>query len=484
MLDQSFSAENFFKIFGIENRKGSFNKKLYSQEYLAKHQEAKEKYNNIISYRKLFQGVNAEQMFQSLKVLNEQKDKLDEEKDQILLSELEKASDKINQKSFVFSLSAREWNEKTVYSIEKNNISAFYAMKQLQYNLRKTFKVKQANRFEIVKQVKTILEDNFPKILLRTDIKSFYENIPQSRLKAKIYENPLLSKQSKKLINSLLYEYNKLKADAGIVEEIGSERGIPRGAGISAYLAEFYMRDIDNEIRDLPDVTYYARYVDDIIIIFTPQRKEGQSDYKEIVKSIIESENKYELKLNETKTQTINLIHVPKKDKQNFQFLGYKFTFNLNKFHEVLFSDNKIKKIKKRIFRSFSMYKINKLYNNPSQSKWLLIHQISFLTGNTRLIHNKSNILVGIYYSNNLIADSCPDLIKLDRFLHFAIKRYVVDDAKLLHRLCNYSFQKGFRTRRYVNFKSKRVPDFRSNTKKIKRERASGVEKIISTWKE
>lgn len=33
MLDQSFSLENFKKIFEIENRKGNFESEFYSEEF-------------------------------------------------------------------------------------------------------------------------------------------------------------------------------------------------------------------------------------------------------------------------------------------------------------------------------------------------------------------------------------------------------------------------------------------------------------------
>jgi hypothetical protein len=61
-------------------------------------------------------------------------------------------------------------------------------MKQLQYNVFRTFKVKQANRYQIVKQVKVLLQDKFPKFIIRTDIRSFYENVPQYEL-LKLIEN-------------------------------------------------------------------------------------------------------------------------------------------------------------------------------------------------------------------------------------------------------------------------------------------------------
>ena len=80
----------------------------------------------------------------------------------------------------------------------------FYAIKQLQYNIRKTFKVKQADRYSILKQIKLLLSDNFPKYIIRTDIKSFYESIPQVGLLEKIEQNTLLNYSQRNLLQKLL----------------------------------------------------------------------------------------------------------------------------------------------------------------------------------------------------------------------------------------------------------------------------------------
>ena len=77
-----------------------------------------------------------------------------------------------------------------------------------------------------------------------------------------INDNQLLSPKSKTLIKSLLYSYNEITNQLGLAKE--ERRGIPRGAGISAYLAELFMREIDNKIKRANNVSYYARYVDDI----------------------------------------------------------------------------------------------------------------------------------------------------------------------------------------------------------------------------
>lgn len=484
MLDQSFSLDNLFRIYCIENRKGSFKSSFYSDKYKEKQEESKQRWLELVTFKKNNKGKWKVNQIQKYQDINDAKNKLDKEKESILKNDLKIISDKISNDEFKFTLSEKIHKGKSIYIIgdEGDKMASFFAMKQLQYNIQRTFKVKQANRFEIVKQVKSMLEDNFPKIILRTDIKSFYENVPQKLLKEKIYGNALLNAQSKSLINQLLYLYNNIKREKGIIEERGEEKGIPRGVGVSAYLAELYMRDVDTKIKELSGVTYYARYVDDIIVIFTPNKKTNIRDYKDEVRKVIEDEQ-VGLMLNEEKTP--DPIDFLNGQVDNLQFLGYKFLFNKKKFDHVTFSDNRLRKIKKRILQSVKFYKKNSEVEIIRQKvKWLLIHQISFLTGNTRLVHNKSNILIGIYYSNSLLDKDNPDLMALDQFLRYIINRYVLDDVKLKIRLLNYSFRDGFRTKRYARFKSERVPDFRSKEAKEDRERATGVEKLVATWRD
>jgi len=302
--------------------------------------------------------------------------------------------------------------------------------------------VKQANRFAIINQLNSLLTDNFPKIVLRTDVKSFYESIPHDKLLAKINNNPLLSFLSKKIIWKILKDFLK-ESDAE------KKTGIPRGIGVSAYLAELYMRDIDKEISSMKDVTYYARYVDDIIIIFTPTTNQKAPSYIDEVKSIIELGTG--LTINSTKTKEIDLV------KNNaaweLDFLGYQFEFKNLKFDQIKLTSNKLNKYKSKITKTIQEFILQSKYDSKGARR-LLIHRLNFLTGNTRLENNKANVLVGIYYTNSLLSQPLDDLIALDIFLITEIDLHIVN-LDLRKRLKLFSFKKGFEEKRYVNFSSK-----------------------------
>jgi hypothetical protein len=50
--------------------------------------------------------------------------------------------------------------------------------------------------------------------------------------------------------------------------------------GISAILAELYMRDLDRNVASFDGVAFYARYVDDIVILFAPTKGALVSHHK------------------------------------------------------------------------------------------------------------------------------------------------------------------------------------------------------------
>jgi hypothetical protein len=256
----------------------------------------------------------------------------------------------------------------------------------------------------------------------------------------KLFEDNLLTFLSKRLIHIILTDYG-FKA--------GSDKGVPRGVGLSAYLAELYMRDIDNEIKTLPDLIYYARYVDDIIMIFVPSSN-GHKCTKDEIKEIIKRRS---LSLNLAKTKEIDLAG--NNAREEIEYLGYKMIVQDGKV-EVRLTDKKINKYKTRIDLTLtSYYNFSKI--NEKKSRKLLVKRMRFLTGNTRLLNNKKNILVGIYYSNSLLT-SITDLKDIDAYLDEQICK-TISSPDLKHRLEKFSFSEGFQMKRYSPFTTRELSE-------------------------
>jgi len=452
-MKQSFSVENLLLIYHYENRKGHYLDKLISDEL---HKLS----NELLEVNKQIKEEKKKKNKEKVEELYKNKKKILETKDEILGNELKNISNNIKNHKFKFAFQEYEHNRKIIYTINKTP-EIFFILKKLQYNIKISFKVKPANRYEITNQVKNLLDNNFPKYVIRTDIRNFYESIPHDKLKDKIYKNEILSSFSKKLINKILNDFQK---------HTESSRGIPRGISISAYLSEIYMQDIDNKIKALPNVTYYARYVDDIIIIFTPNNTKESVDYLKKIKNIIEKED---LKLNEEKTEKFDLRMPVKKTsdsiykKYSLEFLGYKYNFSNLKGENIIVSLTLKKKIRyfEKIKLAFEDYNKNSKYNEKKARK-LLVKRIRYLTENTRLLNAKRYIMIGIYFSNPLLNND-EDLKFLDYFLNKQIdniKCYnkllrenggYIDLNKLKQRLRKFSFEKGFKEKRYCKFTKK-----------------------------
>ncbi|WP_313304984.1 hypothetical protein [Empedobacter sp.] len=166
------------------------------------------------------------------------------------------------------------------------------------------------------------------------------------------------------------------------------------------------MRRIDEEIRSLPDLIYYTRYVDDIIAIFTPKTKSCKREYFEEMKKIV---NSHDLEFNDNfggrkdKTNIIDLMLKPLNKSCYFDFLGYKIEINNNHQIQIELSKSKIEKYINRVKLSIKKYNSDSKTNEKIARK-MLIDRMKFLTGNYNLNHNKRNIKAGIFYSNQMLS--------------------------------------------------------------------------------
>lgn len=440
MLDQSFAPDNFQKIFDYENRKGKYLEKVFFPELLKITGQIKEL---TVEIRATYKNADQKNAYQFRKAMYEKRRLLKAQKDESVKRHFHEICQNIFSKSFKLSLTQNNnILEKPVY-IQECRADVFFTLKQLQQNFSKLYKVKQSDRYSIISQVKNILNDGFPKYIIRTDIKSFYESIPHEGLKKKIDEESLLSFFSKRMISQLLKEY-KIKS--------GSNKGLPRGIGISAYLSELYLRDLDKQIKSLPNVSYYARYVDDIIVIFTPTLLSHTQNYLKDVRDVIELE-KFGLSINESKTFSFDLLNNKKHSVYCFDYLGYKFTFGyLFEYPiavELNLSDKKCEKYRKRI--DFALYDyINCKKVNEKHARKLLIQRIKFLTSNTRLRNNKKNILTGIYYSHSLLTN-LNDLEGLDKYMEIIVDLLNLPPV-VNARIKKNSFVMGFIDKRFIPF--------------------------------
>lgn len=435
MLDQSFSAENFRKILEIENRKGIYLEGEFYPDIKALSDKIK-KVNSDLRLLKT-KGLSSKKYQATKDKLNDKKKQLKDKREDKLLEKLRLVSSTVTSDSFRLKLQVNTTiTAKPVYrtSYRLENI---LALKQLQYNFRKLYKVKQSDRYSLVSQIRSILDDGFPKVVLKTDIKDFYESIPHDRLLEKLSEENLLTYLSQRLIQQILVEYKNTLPK--------KTTGVPRGIGISPYLVELYMRDIDSKIKSLPDVMYYSRYVDDIIVVFMPPVDTTVRDYRGEVKAILAKKG---LTMNEDpqKTSLIDLSQKGRKLRYKVEYLGYRFISGYEKGKHVplivAFSEKKKKRYAQRLLKAFELYRTHSR-RNEKQARKLFVRRMRFLMTNTKLVNNKRNVLTGIYYSNNLI-NTTRDLLILDRYFKVLAKRFGLPTQLEKRITSKYSFESGF----------------------------------------
>lgn len=436
MLDQSFSSDNFKKIFDAENNKGIY----IEGEFFP---DVAERSRRIKHINKAFRKLKTRRHEKKISYVEyiQKKDRLNLKKEEhikIRREILEDCLDKVEEDTHLPSFNLKVCklspiNGKDAYALQRSPES-FFVSKQVQYNLRKLFNVKQQDKNLIIQQLKMVLNDPFPKYFIRADIKEFYESIDRSVLKEKLFALPMLTLDSKKVLIQILDGYKSLS---------GEVKGIPRGVGVSAYLAEIYLDQFDKKMNALPDLLYYARYVDDIVLVFCPKPSSDTELYKGGLRELdclgleVNTGNKY---VEKTLDASSNL---------NFDYLGYTFEYNKG-ITKLSMKASKTQGYITKIRKAFDLY-IKKEQKGNKRDRQILIKRIKFLTGNVKLLNRKNTTLVGIYFSNKFVDDTCF-LHTLDNYLSQRIASLKDDDLKV--RLRKLKFKDGFYEKKFWDFNS------------------------------
>ncbi len=381
-----------------------------------------------------------------------------------IINTLNEVVDKINKTDYNFTTLIQVQNDgNTIYS--PANIEDEFALRKLNDNLKRLYKFKQANRFLIIEQTKTLLQEEVPMSIVKLDIKNFYETINKEKIYKKLIDDPLLSFQSKQILKNFF-----------LLPEIVALTGLPRGINISAALSEILMRDFDKMMAQQAGVYFYARYVDDIIIFTFQNPKKIEKKANDIL------DLETGLKLNKQKTKIIQRkcrcipicacagickcnsnckCKYEASENKFFEYLGYRFTFSdIAKYSNhlvITLSKSKINKIKTRIILSFLDFVKTKNID-------LLERRIAFLASNFVVKRNKKQetLNAGIFYNYPHINEK--GLIELDNLTSFLRKTInskthsfgnklnaQITPANRL-ALSKYCFKAGFTNRRVKYF--------------------------------
>ena len=192
MLDQSFSAHNFEVIFTLENRKGHVDITTMSQHYQDVVSEIKSTKSQINKINKKKKSDRTPEELVTKNILEDQLKELKKAKIETLTEDMESVANIVNSPAFTFEIDKHYYEGKEEFTLRDTRAS-YYAMKQLMHNMKRTFKIEMPGRHQIMTSIKPLLNMSMPIYILRTDISSFFESIPQEVLLQKIYDNNLLT---------------------------------------------------------------------------------------------------------------------------------------------------------------------------------------------------------------------------------------------------------------------------------------------------
>ncbi len=439
MLDQAFSPQNFRQIYDRENRRGRNVDRRFFPDLVIASASISAASAKVRECRRDGKELSKTELATSLEPLQVALAAARADRDALVDDAIHNLSRDASAKGFQLSLSQVGGpNDTQLYPLVEDAASYFVG-KQLQANLARLYKIKPSDRKKIVRQVTDVLSTSFNLMVVRTDISSFYESINRSLLINDLDKDQLLSLASKSHIKCVLMKYAQLS---------GQVTGIPRGVGVSAYLSELYMRTVDEHIRQIDGITYYARYVDDIIAVFSPTAMDNRNEYLRMIADAVALRG---LTLNQAKTKS---GPAAAGSSFSFEYLGYDFTFGGGTC-DLDLSSKKMNRYKRRVDAAFRAYSRESGRNQKRASR-RLVARVKFMTDNTRLANSKGFAFTGIYYNNSELT-RLGRLAGLDAYL--AYKNSGLLSPSLQNRVCQYSFKDGFLKRPFYQYSTREIAE-------------------------
>lgn len=351
-------------------------------------------------------------------------------------------------------------------------------MRKINDNIRRAYRIKQASRFDVIRQVQQALREATPKHVIRVDIRSFYESVPKRVLLDRLRADRLISTRTLELLRQLLRHTGHLGA-----------RGLPRGLQISATLAELHASQLERDLRAIPGVYYVARYVDDVVVF-------ARVDATDVLGRVEQAFALHKLRINHSKSQDVHIrcrcepecnhgnscqciqrckcAPILKSGNiKHIDLLGYRIAFpDVNSADKkdpndvrTYLADKKVAKIKSRIHAAISDFRV-------TGDDLMLRDRVLFLTGNYRLPSDREGgaLAGGIYYNYDLYRPyDDPSILCENRFEHLdvtlrsALLSSLAGNTTLSRvqrrRLISMSFKNGHLHRRMRNLEPKRIAD-------------------------
>lgn len=212
-----------------------------------------------------------------------------------------------------FSLAHSNVRGRDLYQLSQ--VSHDLVLRKLARNVASLTRTRQSDRGTIVRSMRALFTEGHDFRVYKLDLSKFYASVDRSFI-VELFERdagfPPASLAVLRAFHSALTTRNI--------------PGLPQGLSISATLAEYLMRHFDRTIKSETYVYYYARFVDDILIVTTAT--ETAREFLQKVRRLLPRG----LELNHAKSRYFELdrqrVANPNAStpEQKIDFLGYQFT--------------------------------------------------------------------------------------------------------------------------------------------------------------
>lgn len=420
--------------------------------------QVRQEYNTLRKEYHKMEKDNSDELLEMRERLSEKKQNIQDTEDDII----DDIYKRISQKDIRLQINVQQTKDKKSI-FEAKDRESYFLCKLINHELERVYKIETYSRDSIISDLSQILSDQHDKVIIRTDVKSFFESIPRVKLMDKLTNDGIISNRTLKLLRRLNFDLSKM--------DVKYSDGVPRGLSFASTLSEIYLRDIDRRINQISGLYYYRRFVDDIIIIANNVDDKGVIEIQETVNKLFTSKG---LMLHHDDEKSFcKAITYPSKEKVEFNYLGYhievygtgnvKFSLSKDRFERYKsYIDNILTFYSKHAFiRPKDRIKgKNCSKMRHSQPIYKLYIALDFLTRNYNLSGRKSNIKSGIYFKHRNLTE-VKQLAKLDKYLYDSVDKYINPKAitcksKIPDGFCegivnkiksHYSFEKGFSNR-------------------------------------
>lgn len=201
-----YHFDSLWRIMKGEEKRGKLRADFYSSE-------VKEISVDLKSLRSQLRSSSKEERGSLQQDIQDRKDEMDERKKE----ELKKKALEISRGKAQLEIESLIIKGHRAFA--SKNLDTVLVCQIVKQELKRCYRLYPANRDVIIEQIKGLLDNGMSKIVIRAEIRSFFESIPQQGLVSKLADDGFVSKKTVKYLKGLFYAYNdkaKNKEEMGL----------------------------------------------------------------------------------------------------------------------------------------------------------------------------------------------------------------------------------------------------------------------------